>query len=262
MLIRKAISEGATVNTLDNKAMSALRHLINNIRPEAWKSDTMSWTDKMNSIAVLLLSGANVLQGDSCLCACSISGCTATSYLFHTCKSMLNYGITLSTISWLLEWYILLKYLKPPQILKQALNSLFRYQKFEELGMTHTCCIEPSMLSYLLDEHFHHPSEDGRYNTGYCKETAEMDEDIHEILDEEEEFRAMLDTACKDFEEPPGTSDEDKWIEILARRAAFIEEANKSIIDKKSIQSDFITRRPHLEELKVCCFRSIQPFTL
>ena len=66
-LIRRVVSEGAVVNAVDNKTMSALHHLINNIHgSQWWAEETRNCVD---SIAALLVSGADVLQGDSCLCA-------------------------------------------------------------------------------------------------------------------------------------------------------------------------------------------------
>ncbi len=70
-LIRRIVSEGALVNIVDSEKMSALHHLIRNVQPHALDFDyTRNRINYMNSITVLLVCGSDVLQGDTCLCAC------------------------------------------------------------------------------------------------------------------------------------------------------------------------------------------------
>jgi hypothetical protein len=146
---------------IDNNRMSALHHLTKSVGSRVWwGDDTQRQRNCADIVAALLTSGADVLGGDSCLCACSVSGCIPTSRLFYTCRSFFDSGVTLSTIPWLLEWYILLKHLKPPEVLHQALPTLFRFQEFEELWMTHTCCAKKNKWSWVCNEKFDSPWQD------------------------------------------------------------------------------------------------------
>jgi ankyrin repeat protein len=250
-LIRRVVSEGALVNKVDNNAMSAL---INHIRPGSWlRVDTHRWRDHIDTIAALLASGADVLQGDSRLCACSAFGCTPTS-LLYTCRSYFNRGVTLSNIPWLLEWYILLKHLRPPEILHQALAALFRFQEFEELGITHTCCAKHKMANWFFDVNFHYPADDEISGVVAEPVSNTTEDDVHEILEEEEEYIELLELACSDFEKLSEKSDEEKRISILSRRAVFIEEGNRKIIEKNALRQRPLTRPFNLDELKVCLF--------
>jgi hypothetical protein len=71
-----------------------------------------------------------------------------------------NEGVALSTITWLLEWHILLKYFKSPEVPQQGLYGLLRFQKFEGLGMTHTCCYKCPTSHFFFDESFVSPCDD------------------------------------------------------------------------------------------------------
>jgi ankyrin repeat protein len=256
MLIRRVVSEGALVNIVDNKAMSALHHLLVDIHWSTWWSDTRGWRDCIDSIATLLISGADALQADSCLCACSVFGCTPTSRLFYACTSYFGGGITLSNITWLLEWYILLKHLRSPEVLHQALAALFRFQKFEELGMTHTCCAKHKRSGFFYDENFHPSWEDEVQGAANDIKVDRTEGDSYEIMEEEEEYMELLEVTCKDFEELSENTDERKWINVLARRAVFIEEANRKIMERISSWEKPVTPLAHLEKLKVCIFPS------
>jgi hypothetical protein len=57
-LIRQLISEGALINTLDNNAMSALHHVINDVHGGAWwGEDARRWRDLVDTITAPLTFG-------------------------------------------------------------------------------------------------------------------------------------------------------------------------------------------------------------
>jgi hypothetical protein len=70
-------------------------------------------------------------------------------------------------------------------------------------------------------------------------------------MDDEEEYLELLESACTNFEKLHENTEEEKWISILARRAVFIEEGNKKIIDTKAMRQRPLARLVNLEELKV-----------
>ncbi len=181
-----------------------------------------------------------------------VTGCSVTSNLFYDYTEMFRNGVSLSGIPWLLEWYMLLKYMRPPEVLQQALKDLFRFQKFEELGMTHTCRNKHTDSCFDYNKGFHPPREDEIWGMTIKLEADETEDDIQEIINEEEEFVDLLQGACIDFEKLSDKSDENKWISILGRRAVFIEEANRKIVDRNTSQRTHHSAQNHLEELKVC----------
>jgi hypothetical protein len=68
-------------------------------------------------------------------------------------------------------------------------------------------------------------------------------------MNEDEEYIETLLIACINFEKPSEKSDKDKWIGVLARRAVFIEETNRTILDRNTSHEPAATRRMTLEEL-------------
>jgi hypothetical protein len=70
-------------------------------------------------------------------------------------------------------------------------------------------------------------------------------------MNEEEECIEMLLMACINFEKPSEMSGKDMWISVLARRVVFIEETNRSILDRNTSHELAATRRMILEELNV-----------
>jgi hypothetical protein len=151
---------------------------------------------------------------------------------------------------WLLEWYLLLKHFASLEVLHQALAALFRLQRFDELGMTHTCCfIQEDGLSQT---NFESPEDDEIYGIHADPRNESVEDDLEEIMDEEEEYIELLDTACRDFEKESGQSDERRWITILARLAVFIEEGVKRRMDRDSALKSFNVPLSPLEQVKVC----------
>jgi ankyrin repeat protein len=87
-LIQLALSKGAHLQAVDNRGMTALHHLIDGITWGGWnKYDCNDSRDRIDAIAVSLISGADALHGDSCRCACSGSGCTPTGRLLRCCRA-------------------------------------------------------------------------------------------------------------------------------------------------------------------------------
>jgi hypothetical protein len=126
--------------------------------------------------------------------------------------------------------------------------------------MTHTCCANhKDELGF--EEHFYSPQKDEIRIIANDLNVEIFDSDIHEIMDEEEEFIDLLNMACNDFGRPSKLSNEQKWINILARRTAFLEEGSRKKIELKGspkprdVKSQDIgpreRRLSRLEELKV-----------
>jgi len=87
---------------------------------------------------LLLAHGADPLKKDNCSCECSLgSGCSPNRILTQT-KIPYDYGR--KDASWNLEWLLILKENCRPEVHQEALKCFMVALKFDDIGLTHTCC--------------------------------------------------------------------------------------------------------------------------
>lgn len=132
-LIEEAIRHGADVLAYDNNGMTSLHHSFAQISRTYFGSLGRAQEEYKSLIkvaAVMLSSGAEVLQGDNCQCPCSTSGCSPTRSLFRSSRSGIGQVANLSMIPWLLEWYMLLRVFYPTKV-DQVLDGIFSLRRFD-----------------------------------------------------------------------------------------------------------------------------------
>ena len=146
-LISKLVEQGATVDVVDEHLWNALHHLTSNLMAGIhWGVSSESWLSGMESAAVLLRSGIASNKGDDCKCPCSSSGCTPSVLFVASGHWSRLQARTLQVTPWLLEWFMMVQHQRPAEVYA-ILMTLYRRQRFDELGMTHTCCRRREMRS-------------------------------------------------------------------------------------------------------------------
>jgi ankyrin repeat protein len=264
-LIRTIVERGAVVDDVDEHGWNALHHL-NSSLIAGWYSavELGSWQSAMESAAVLLSSGIGVNKGDDCVCLCSLSGCTPLALLLSSGDWHQPQIRNLEAIPWLLEWLILMQHERAAEA-HAVLMTLYRRQRFDELGMTHTCCRRrQSSSSYLgYVDQFKRPIDDERYckedesNTdfegGEIDNLSEQAIDAEEIRDEEKFFAEKLRRNCDDFSVIASADMEVSWISLLSRRAVMMEEALLKTKIKRDKQTASI-RTARVNRTKVSSF--------
>ena len=227
--IIKLLESGAKVLDTDEAGQNVLHHLISGLsRHCSRQTPGDDWRDMFRTAALLLSHGASVIGEDNCVCSCSVSGCMALTYHFHQCHWSKPQSESLKAIPWLLEWWILLTKLQP-ESMKAVASALFRRQRFDELGMTHTCCLRKE-VGYLGTERWCRPfwCERGHIQQDNILPGKDDEaEDLREIREEEEEEAQKLQTdhcnissSIQDATVEP----ENIFITLLARRALMLEE--------------------------------------
>jgi ankyrin repeat protein len=245
-IVRKLVQFGASVNKRDIEGHAALEHaLLASQKDSYWAfGDTTrhheSWSKSFEVAVELLSAGADPGNTDHCKCSCSTHGCTLVRYIFPQIYCDSGRICNLVGTSWMIELFIVLERLQSTS-LAVLIQSLYRRQRFDELGLTHTCC--------LAQENPY----DARYDTPYqsaldveCEhggsvmmvDTLDLSR-IEELADEEEELRGILETDCERFmviQEFPYSDEKTALLEILSRRAAFIKCGMEEATRKASVR--------------------------
>lgn len=116
--------------------MNALAHTL-----RSWGRWTtlFSQASHWDCAHMLIYAGADIFSHDDCDCPCSASGCTATQTLAASFQSKFSVD-NCRDIFTTLEWLYLVDDCGREEDLKTQFMLLIRRARFNELGMTHTCC--------------------------------------------------------------------------------------------------------------------------
>jgi ankyrin repeat protein len=263
-LIRTLVERGAVVDEVDEQGRSTLHHLNSGlITGSYWAFDSDCWQSARESAAVLLSSGIGVNKGDDCVCLCSLSGCTPLAVLFSSGHWHRPQMKNLEAIPWLLEWLILVQYERAAEA-HAVLMTLYRRQRFDELGMTHTCCTRrmpyfyPGYIDQFkrpIDDEVHREEDEFHtdHESGEVDNKSEQAIDAEEIRDEEKFFAEELQRNCDDFSVIASADLEASWISVLSRRAVMMEEAILKTKTKRDKQTASI-RTARVNRTKVSFF--------
>lgn len=228
--VRKLIDQGALINVVDERGRNALHHLNRSVQKDYYGiTSPDTWTSTLETAAVLVNAGINMQQGDYCRCQCSSSGCLSLGNLLAQCHWHKPQLQNLCTVPWLLEWLILLFWSRPEELNALA-NALYRRQRFDELGMTHTCNCHKNTNAWSeradgwirSSECMRGGCDRHHSRTGNCCEEAC---DREEIWDEERILSQKLHDDCDKFSAAVNTDHESSWVYVLARRAVMMEES-------------------------------------
>lgn len=228
--VRKFIDQGALGDVADERGHNALHHLNRSLQRDSHRiMSPDTWIPTLETAAVLVNAVINMQQGDCCRCECSSSGRLSLGNLLAQCHWHKPQLRNLCTIPWLLEWLILLPWSQFDEINALA-NALYRRQRFDELGMTHTCTCQTSTDSWSKDaDRWIEPSECVRgvcdRHGGRAEDRCEEEVDREEIWNEERTFAQKPHDDCDKFSAAVNTDHESSWIYVLARRAVMMEES-------------------------------------
>jgi hypothetical protein len=132
--------------------------------------------DALDSIRICLSGGLDVCSSDDCRCPCSPGGCFLPAAFDIASR---NYIIPRQpSFVWGMEFLSIVEELKGLDDSKRVLLGFLRKSHFEKIDITHVCCCKGSRI----------PGSDSHSR----KSMAE--DDIDEIMDEEREFIAELET--------------------------------------------------------------------
>jgi hypothetical protein len=165
----------------------------------------------IDCMRTLLARGADPLLCDSCKCACSRSGCTASTMLLKETEP--TEWVRRPNDILASEFLSSLQENNGSNVARQCLLDMLRVLEFEKEGVTHTCCRESE--TYVNDKSMRRLS----------------DEDVEEITDEESELIEAMEQEMRHIEASLG-DDLEAAIEssgILAQLKAKSQENTKTL---------------------------------
>jgi ankyrin repeat protein len=228
-LVRKLLSAGVLINERDSSGLTVFEHLFRANSSRCSDSfcyrrcGVTTWVPTFQIAFDLHQAGADFGSSDFCTCHCSSQGCTALQFLFPSIHSDGGRRHNLRWLPWTIEHFLLLRGLHKGG-LQILIKSLIRRQRFDEIGLTHTCCL--TLKSSFLPRYF------SPYVGATAEECCEDDHvspinvDHKELQEEQQELVEALEGYCQDFakqEELTPTDCESALITTLARRIVFIE---------------------------------------
>ena len=251
-LVRKLLISGVPIHEQDHSGWTVLEHVFRANSEHygifcSHRCTGTKWIPTFQIAFELLQAGVNFGCSDSCTCRCGSQGCTALQFFLPSIHLLSGRRHNLCWIPWVIELFLLLRGLRKGE-LDKLINSLTRRQRFDELGLTHTCCLTEQ--SYLLSHTNHIPF----YSDSFRQEHTEHKKNCgcsvkfgHEDLHEEQiELVDNLEGYCQAFEKSQETVPIDyeySLIAMLARRTVFVErglrqsELQKDIRRQKTVKS-------------------------
>jgi len=199
-LIQKCLAIGCEVNVQDIGGRTALHTCIETMW-DLWVDLHMCYQDyrltSLECAQLLLDNGSDPDLGDSCRCACSPSGYTPGNILLKERRyiSEITQTYPPSQYTWSLEYLRVLRLTKGTGLARSYLLDLIRLVKFEELGLTHTCC---------------------RKNQSRAPWVNIEPEDVQEIQDEESEIINQLNSQMEGVGKIMDADLYDVWMDQLA----------------------------------------------
>jgi hypothetical protein len=170
-LTRFLLDHGTDLNHVDQQGHTVLFKLCQRLSYMGHKV----W-DALDSIRICLSGGLDVCSSDDCRCPCSPGGCFLPAAFDIASR---NYIIPRQpSFVWGMEFLSIVEELKGLDDSKRVLLGFLRKSHFEKIDITHVCCCKGSRI----------PGSDSHSR----KSMAE--DDIDEIMDEEREFIAELET--------------------------------------------------------------------
>ncbi|KAL0765258.1 hypothetical protein CaCOL14_012007 [Colletotrichum acutatum] len=216
-LVKKLAEVGADINLKDEHHRTALHFALVQVQD----SQRHGFWTAMETVRILLAHGASVFTIDGCRCPCSSLGRLSAVDLLSSSGFWWQRTWGKSPIAAMELLCLVLEY-RGVKEGKDLLLSFLRWEKHEELGMSHLC--------------FQRHPTDGLY--GFIDSSRALhpqDEEIDAILDEESEFLDILENemeelSAKNFE--PLLND---WFnQMKSRLDRLVEEESKS--DKKCVK--------------------------
>ncbi|KAK1701949.1 hypothetical protein BDP67DRAFT_453807 [Colletotrichum lupini] len=234
-LVRKLVEVGADVNLKDLHHRTALHFALGRME----KSRGYGFWIAMETLRILLAGGANVFTIDGCRCPCSSFGRLSVVDLLNSSRHWWQ-GIWEKPPIAAMELLCLTVEYRGAQEGKDLLLSFIRWEKHEELGMSHLC--------------FQRHSADGLYGfVASSRPLCLQAEEVDDILDEESEFLAILETemeesSAKDFEHLLKD-----WLkQMKSRLDKEVEEKSRS--DAKCVKGQAEVKHGYQVDYKRDCF--------
>ncbi|KAK1508815.1 hypothetical protein CABS01_08045 [Colletotrichum abscissum] len=234
-LVRKLVEVGADVNLKDLHHRTALHFALGRME----KSRGYGFWVAMETLRILLAGGANVFTIDGCRCPCSSFGRLSVVDLLNSSRHWWQ-GIWEKPPIAAMELLCLTVEYRGAQEGKDLLLSFIRWEKHEERGMSHLC--------------FQRHSADGLYGfVASSRPLCLQAEEVDDILDEESEFLAILETemeesSAKDFEHLLKD-----WLkQMKSRLDKVVEEKSRS--DAKCVKGQAEVKHGYQVDYKRDCF--------
>jgi hypothetical protein len=235
-IVRQILATGVSTHERDNLGRTALEHvLLAGDLSELWLEIAYEpskfqeqFVKKILVAFELLAAGINIENRDICTCFCSLQGCTILRCLLPNIYSNCVKELNIAGIPWAIELFMFLRKSQKEK-LPFLVKSLHRRHRFEELGLSHTCCLSRRDTLFCSTYSCPHDSAiraECRNNNHKIPLRILDEERIEELLDEQEELGNLLADECKSFEDGTQWSTlvcESSLLNILGRRAVFIE---------------------------------------
>lgn len=219
-LTRNLISSGLAVHERDHHGWSVLEHVLhaNTSNCEGWGFGCcagVDWIAAFQIVSDLLKAGVNFGTPGTCQCPCSPQGCNALRLLLPGIHSQKSRKHNISWIPWIIELFLLLRRLQEKE-LQSIIRSLIRRQRFDEIGTSHTCCLNYRLGIRYVDA----------WDIEILKTVQKCCPDFEELLEEQQQLTEELEQYCeKDLEDLEST-----FLKTLARRVVFIERGSEQFL--------------------------------
>lgn len=225
ILLQETLKKGARINHADHRGQTALHCTIKAgfSYKSIWYpiSDIESSKKMMETATVLIQAGGDLLQKDNCRCYCSPQGCSPLRALVPALPLETDTHIY---YVWILELFVILQECNNGDIISAYIAELDRFQRSDEIGLTHTCCYSScqKLLKYWPPND-RSCSEKSRFDADpSCPQERDL-QSIHrdwaEIRAEEGELGSRLERGHVLFE----GHWEDQLVKTLARRCAMMD---------------------------------------
>lgn len=253
-LVRRLLLAGVPINTQDNSGRTVLEHLYQANRSRCTcyycfdHCRQMKWVSTFQIAFDLLRAGADFGSPDCCTCSCSFQGCTALKSFLPNIHSQIGKKHNLDWALWIVELFLLLRGLHKNGLLT-LIKSLTRRQRFDEIGLTHTCCLTLENSLYpLYFQCYNSPHSSAKsVERSENGNSSPVTEDHMELRGEQRELVEQLDEFCQSFANQEAMSPADcesALITTLARRIVFIERGMTQAASQSNLRRQHAARKP------------------
>ena len=230
-LTRRLISAGLSIQERDHHGWSVLEcvfqassfHFYRIYRNRGTGS---YWPAAFRIASDLLEAGADFSASGVCQCFCSSHGCNTLHFFFRGIHSQSRRKGNLYHIPWLVELFLLLRG-HQKKGLRTFVRSLVRRQRFDEIGLSHTCCLASGSSRSFLERR-----RLSAWDLEHDSTPEISHQDFGELRDEQEQLIDELEQYCE--------TDPEDWehalIRTLARRVVFIERGSEDFVVGASLR--------------------------